>query len=589
VKPTGTSGPGEDPARRAAGGGRRAVPSAAAAWRAGALAVCVLPALVYLLLVPRAGHLQWHDYYIVLAGMVDGDRLTGDVGRWLTIKSNEHTVTVPALVYGANLLLFRGDNRPLAALAVLTQLAVVLLLRRRAPPELRRGPAALAAAALLAGLAFTPAASHQFFLGFSGVMWVVADLLAVFALLALVRSDESPRPALWACLCVAAGAAGAVTFSTTLAVWPALLLGALLLASGRRMWPGLALGALLVVHLAVVLYRRPAHHPGLAMDDIGAIVSFTAVFVGWILSPVRAVAAGLGWAGIGAAGAAWLAAATLRDGAVRRELAPWLMLQAYALGNGAMAAVARSGFGPAAPVQPRYGLLAALFWIGTFGALAVLALRRLPRRAGVPAGWAVAALAVLAAGATWRRGTGVAEGILADAAWHPVAAIAIRHGIADDWACRHVFNAGAREWFGGVGGGLRRFMIATRHVPFDRVTSPALGDVLAPAERAGAAPADLAGAVVRVSELPAGVHRVEAWVDPGAGELAEAIVVAADGSVRGELAALPHVAAAGAVGRRRAVAIAGYARPRPPTEPLRVVVRRAGERVFYPLDAPWSR
>ena len=123
-----TSTPGERPAHDAGAsdaGGAGAFPgdtSAAAppgeaprrrrALAGAALLLAALPAIFYLCLVPRTGRLQWHDYYIVLLGMRVDDHLHADVGRWLTIKSNEHTVTIPALIYAANLVLFHGDNRP---------------------------------------------------------------------------------------------------------------------------------------------------------------------------------------------------------------------------------------------------------------------------------------------------------------------------------------------------------------------------------------------------------------------------------------------------------------------------------------------
>ena len=599
-----TSTPGEPPARDAgvsvvgaagAGGRAAAAPRGAPgrgrrALAGAALLLAALPALFYLCLAPRSGRLQWHDYYIVLAGMVEGEQLTGRVGRWLTIKSNEHTVTVPALVYAANLALFRGDNRPLAAAAVLAQLAVVLLLFLSAPADLRQRPlAAGLAAAVISALAFTPAGSHQFFLGFSGVMWVIADLLAVLAIVALQRSGSSPRPARWVGLALGAGALGVVTFSTTLAVWPALLLGSLLLPRGRRRLPELALGALVVGHLAAALYRRPAHHPSLELADASVLASFVALFLGWIFTTARTLAMAVGWIGMAGAAATWTAAWRMRDAGDRREMMPWLMLQLYALGNAGMAAVTRAGFGPGAAAQARYGLLTALFWIGVLGAGGVLVWRFSPRGRRALWGGCLAAVAALAIGATWRSGAGIARGILADAAWHPVAEIAVRRGIADDWSCRHFLNAGAQSFLDGVGAGLRPFMTARRHVPFDRVPDPGFGAVLTPEERAGGPASDLAGDVVRVTPLAGGVVRVEGWVDPGRGEIDGALVVAADGAVRGEMVALPRVPGAPRDRGAGAVVVAGYAAARSPGEPLQVVVRRRADRRFYPVGTAWTR
>jgi hypothetical protein len=554
-----------------------------------ALLLAALPAILYLRLVPRTGRLQWHDYYIVLLGMRVGDHLHADIGRWLTIKSNEHTVTIPALIYAANLVLFRGDNRPLAAFAVLAQLALVLLLLGRAPPDLRESPvAALLAAGLLGGLAFTPTGAHQFVLGFSGVMWVTADLLAVAAVLSLQRAAGAERPVPWLLVALAAAGAGVVTFSTALAVWPALLLGALLLRRTRRELPLLVLATLAAGHVAAALYQRPSHHPELELTHIGALASFVALFLGWIFTSAAAAAALVGWAGLLAAGALWLVALRLGDRA-RHELLPWLLLQVYGLGNAAMAAVARIGFGGGAAAQSRYALVAALFWIGVFGAAGVLLWRYAQRRWRTFAGVGFAALAVVAVTQTWRTGARGARALLNEAAFHPVAEIAVRYNIADDWAFRHFQNESAKTWLDGVGRLLRSFLQAQRHVPFDRAPTPGFGALLPPAERAEASPPDVAGEVVRVTALAAGVQRVEGWVDPGAGEIDGAVVVAADGTVRGELAALPRVPGAPTARRPGAVVIAGYAAPRSPGEKLQVVVRRRPDRRFYPVGKPWSR
>ena len=78
----------------------------------------MIPALGYVSILPYAGHLQYNDYYGILGSVVDGDHLTHDPVRWLTVKSNEHTVALSVAIYVANLLLTGGDNLGLSAFSL---------------------------------------------------------------------------------------------------------------------------------------------------------------------------------------------------------------------------------------------------------------------------------------------------------------------------------------------------------------------------------------------------------------------------------------------------------------------------------------
>ena len=84
------------------------------------LAVVMLaPSLLFLSGLPRFGRCQYNDYYAIINLVIDGTRVTHDPVRWLKLKSNEHTVTIPALIYVANMKITRGDNRALSALSLL--------------------------------------------------------------------------------------------------------------------------------------------------------------------------------------------------------------------------------------------------------------------------------------------------------------------------------------------------------------------------------------------------------------------------------------------------------------------------------------
>ncbi|MEW6338237.1 MAG: hypothetical protein ACOY3Y_18940 [Acidobacteriota bacterium] len=555
-----------------------------------ALLVLALPAVYFLSLAPRTGRLQWHDYYVVLMEMVDGDHLRSDVLGWLTIKSNEHAVAVPALVYAANAALFHGDNRTLAALAVLCQFAVALSVFAFLGEGARRSASrGAASAAVIGGLAFTPVGAHQFVLGFSGVMWIVADLLAVSAILSLCRAARRPRQTQAMAIAIAAAVAGAFTFSTALAVWPALLLGVALLPRLRRYGPAVVAAALVTGLAAVALYHRPTHHPSLVVARPGALLEFVASFLGWIFTSNRTLAAGLGACGLLACLATWWLTLRSEDAESKARLAPWLLLQVYGGANAAMAAVARSGFGRGAAEQHRYGLLAGLFWLGVFGAAAQLLAAVPERRRRVPASVLLACIAGAAVTATWVQGAGAARRLLADAAWHPFAEIAVRYELADDSAFRRFQNVDARTWLDGPGRAVLPFLRRNAQVPFDRDPRPRFGDVLADDMIAGESVPHPGGMVTRATPLDARILTVEGRIDTGGRAADRVVAVAVDGTVLGELAVVPAASLTVAPARAHAVLVAGYAAPRTPGEPLHLAVRLRGERLFHVIGKPWTR
>jgi hypothetical protein len=83
-----------------------------------------------------------NDYYGVLAQVASADGFTSSLATWATVRSNEHWVPLPALIYAANVKLTAGDNRGLSGavlLILLLTFALVLrtITRTLEPPEAR--------------------------------------------------------------------------------------------------------------------------------------------------------------------------------------------------------------------------------------------------------------------------------------------------------------------------------------------------------------------------------------------------------------------------------------------------------------------
>ena len=490
------------------------------------LVALLVPALLWLSLLPGFGRLPANDYWGIVTQVVDGDRFSTDALDWLHVKSNEHTVVLPALVYALNVTATGGDNRILSAIALALLLASAALLFRSLPtlPGAHRAVRAGTALALSAFI-LTPAAAHSIVLGFSGTIWFLANLLAIAAVRALVALADRPTTVRLAGL-VALGLLGALAYSTNLALWPALLVGAWLLRVPVAQRAVIAFGGGLAFLFVSLTYSRPPHHPEPALTDPTAVARFLAVYLGAPLAADPRLAGALGVAGLLLA--SLLAALLLarRDDQTRRQVAPWLVLQLYAAGNALGTAVARAELGGAR--SSRYASVAILFWLGLAAMIAVSLTEARSRGRRVPGapGLLLAGLVLAGVAATWVRGLPVLEQYLERAAGQPLAELALQHDVADDEALAVVtpLPQEIRQ--------LRGFLAAARHVPFDHPATVVYGapaDCRAPTGARSGIEASRISAV----RLGGGVFRIEfAWSPPGKTP-AELLAVDGSGTVRG--------------------------------------------------------
>ncbi len=426
-------------------------------WRRAAVVVLLLaPAVAYLAILPFVGHLQYNDYYGILGLVVEGNHLSHNPVRWLTVKSNEHTVALSLALYVLNFLVTGGDNVGLSVWSLAMMVTSAFLLWSLVPLDLReRFPLALGLAVVLGTLALTPVAVHNIVLGFSGTLWLTANAFALGAIRLTVTGARREGSG-WFVAAGLLGLAAAFAYSTGLAVWPALLV----LGLGLRL-PWRRLGLLLVPAAAdlafeALTYTRPAELPPPETGRPLLLIKFLAVYLGQIFARPRVAAGviGLGCLAAVVVVALWL----VRRRRLAGELAPWLAVGVYGLTNAVVTAVARARLGGAR--SSRYATLAALVWACLL-VLAVWAVRRMTpglRRRLTAAALAVACVAGLAA--TWVRGVGLFTDYLDRAAFQPVAEIAWRYGIRDPEMLRSVSVATDQLWV------VRPWMEALRHLPF---------------------------------------------------------------------------------------------------------------------------
>jgi hypothetical protein len=493
--------------------------------RAAGLVPFAAAALLWASLVPSMGRLQSNDYYGIVGQVVDGERFTSDPLRWLLVKSNEHTVVLPTLIYAANVGLDGGDNRALSALSLLFLLALGCVLWSLLPAGLRAGrPGGPTWGLVLAGMVFTPAAAHSIVLGFSGTIWFLSNLFAALAAHRLAACAAERSGVAFAAVLAAAGL-GTLSYSTNLSLWPALLVGAVLLRLPLRRLAVLAGGGALAFVFAALTYTRPLQHAAPVVADPVAVGKFFAVYLGAPLATDPRLAGLLGIAGLLAGGALLASVVLRRDPAETRAVAPWVVLQLYAVGNALGTAVARTGMGGAR--SSRYASVAILFWIGTVVIGGLIAARTGARRPRVWTRLAVAAGLLLVA-ATWVHGRPILRAYRERAALHPLAELAIVHSVPDRLALDAVTPAPREIDL------LRRFMETRRHVPFDQPPPATYGQAVA----VGPAPAGLPAleeATVVATPVGGPVVRLELPGIPGFDRWAELLLVGDDGTARGVL------------------------------------------------------
>ena len=395
------------------------------------------PAWLYLTHLSDFGALQGNDYYGIVQLITDGETVTGDPGRWLSLKSNEHRAGLPILFYVLNMALTDGHNLGLSVFSLLLLALVLVLLIGMLPDDLRSDlPTRVVFGFALALFCFTPVAAHNVAMGFSGTIWFFSNVLSVAAIGILVRRGERQELwALWPVLLL--GLSGAFSHSTHLMLWPALLAGGVFLGLSLRRLLVLAAGATVVAALFVSSYQVLSYHPEPVTRNLSALLRYTATYLGLLFSSEVEPAQAMGWVGI----AGWLASLGLAamwwrpSPSLRRDVAPWLMLQLYGLGNAVLTAISRSGFGESQALSSRYASLSALFWIGLLTPFGIVAWRW---RSAAPAGRRFAvpmALAVLVFGLTmamYQRGGRMIDGFAARGSRHGVATLALVHGIHDN-------------------------------------------------------------------------------------------------------------------------------------------------------------
>ncbi len=589
------------------------------------------PVLVYLTQLQDFGELQGNDYYAIVKLVIDGDGLSTNPFLWLDLKSNEHRVMLPSLVYVLNMVLTQGNNLGLSLAALLLLTLSLVLMIRQLPTDIS---SSLILRTLfgfaMALFCFTPVAVHSVAMGFSGTIWFFGNALAVAAFTTLAGRSGVPGPGKlrWVLLF---GLAAAFSHSTHLALWPALLAGAIFLRLRLRQTVLVAIGMTFVLSLYATTYRSLDAHPSPNTRRTEVLVDYTSNYLGSLFSEDPEMAKALGLAGIVvcllgcAVGFVWsligsrdlqrkdasgkaasgkaasgkdasgkdasgkdllrkdaLRKDALRKDALRKDLAPWLMLQLYGLGNASLTAIARSGFGEEQATASRYASVAAMFWIGLLTSIGILAWRFRPAPRLPKIAVAILCLALVGGSgiAMHVRAEPLMDRFLGRGSRQRVAALALTQGIRDDKILsRAVTPAPAQVW------AIYEYLRASGHVPFDKDPVWRL-DKQFPASLFSPRPHPLVNSKLdRLESFPDRYVRVTGWAFSSEVEIVDVRIFGYEGLMKGEI--FTHIRRpelARWIDERSAWSgWEGYAQIDRTKPGLKAYVRVAGDPLFYPI------
>jgi hypothetical protein len=324
--------------------------------------LAALPAVWMLTIVWGDTHLQYEDYWRILADTSTPDG-GFDLGS-LLVFNNEHPVAVPNLLYWANIYLADGSNLWLGTLAVVIVFAQVVVLSRFIPAGDRRSWAAAAFIVAASILLFSRQGAWNFTRSMSGIAWFTANLCVLGAIVVRWRGRVWPA--------VALGLVASLSLTTGLLVWPVLVLVGLLVdRRWRPDWRVVGIGAAVWIWY-LFSFQRATISPAIEESLGGGGRNLPA--------PLEAVSRALATAGslftwdFRIARVLGLVAVTAGFGlcawALRRrssDSTPWIALFSFSLASLLMVSAGRLDISLPFRSQGRYVCVAALLWISVGG------------------------------------------------------------------------------------------------------------------------------------------------------------------------------------------------------------------------------
>lgn len=347
-------------------------------WLIATVIVVLLPVGYVLYLISQAGEIPNFDYWWIVSRFYSTQGFSSDLQDWF-FRNNEHIVLIPSLVYALNILLTQGSNTGLCLFALSFAAIQAILLVNLIPQHIQQLFSLWVLVLFcISVFNFTPAAAHNWMRGFSGVIWMGANLFVIAAIFCVTRAVEQlsvkperqysyrtvPLPIASVAGSIGFGILGILNYSTALALWPILCAIAVIFRFPRvltLLYFGISA---LILSLYFFTYQTPPHHPELARLSFGEMLVYIPIYLGAIFTYNLNLAAIVGLSGIIATAIfAYYWFFLPRGTHLKIAWLPWLSIQAYTFATALMAAVSRSGFGLGQARSSRYASLPGLFWL----------------------------------------------------------------------------------------------------------------------------------------------------------------------------------------------------------------------------------
>jgi len=471
--------------------------------------VIVLPAAYIFYWITQSGEISTYDYWDIISHFYSTDGFSSRPTDWL-VRSNEHLVLIPAIIYAFNIIVTKGSNIGLSCITFLFAIGQAILLATLLPNDLRRSRSLFVVVLLCISIfCFTPAAAHNWMRGFSGVAWIGANLFvtaSIFCLTKLVYSQKI----FWAIGSLFFALLGTLTYSTAIAVLPVLCAAVVLTRLPIRVVLLYVGCAIAICSMYLLTYKTPGYHPPLSRS-LSDILIFIPTYLGGVFTLDIGTACSIGIVGLIIAICCigyWL---NPQAKTIRTSWLPWLVLQGYVIGTALMAAVSRSGSGIASAIQSRYASLPSLFWL-SLTVLVAIGLQKFLRNGNTY--WQL--LTPLLAGLTvlilsmYRVGTEASQPIARAASLQPLVTLSVQLGVTDKNIIKQVISPAPKQFLN-----LTDALKQNRLVPFhqsvqvDKLCASnqkLSSDLLKPP-----APQVLPGVFDNLTQLTPDIARVEGW------------------------------------------------------------------------------
>lgn len=335
--------------------------------------VVTIPASLILYYALNSGLLPDNDYWNSITDILTPQGgFSGNISDWVK-RNNEHYVLLPKLVYAANIVITGGSNVGLSLFTWFMAVLQLLILYQLIPVKSRQYPVLFVALLLAVSIfIFSPRHAHNWILGMSGTAWISANCFSLGAILSLQYYANTTKLSYYLTTFVLSLCALA-TYSTSLALFPTLVIAVVLLKLQRRDQALMVALSITIVSLYLLNYSTPTHHPDI-QTSLSVLAAYFVAFIGALFN-IKLKAALFSGA-LGLISSLLMSAYIYRKKTFWPAIIPWLCIQLYVCGNAAMAALARSGFGVEQALASRYRALPALFWLAWIMIASVVCLQQ---------------------------------------------------------------------------------------------------------------------------------------------------------------------------------------------------------------------